>query len=103
MRQQVCFAMAMVSGAKLMLLDEPMNALDPSNALSASRLLREQCSGGATVLLSTHLLQGLDSLADQVLFLDRGRIAYVRDKDDARPTAEVYADLYLDAMNVGDA
>jgi ABC-type multidrug transport system ATPase subunit len=55
MQQQIMLAMAFVSGAAVILLDEPMNSLDPGNTDIVSQQLCELKGRGATILLSTHL------------------------------------------------
>lgn len=69
MKQQVTLAIAYLTGARYLLLDEPMNALDPTNVGINTRLLRELARAGRGVVLSSHILANVDEVADEVLFI----------------------------------
>jgi ABC-type multidrug transport system ATPase subunit len=85
MQQQVILAMAVASSAPVILLDEPMNNFDPSNTDMISRQLMKIKLQGATIMLSTHLLSNIDEIADKVLFLRDGRVAYTKGETDIPP------------------
>ena len=75
-RQRVMLAAAILAGTRFVLLDEPMNGLDP-DARQRVRALIIQLSGqGRTVLLSSHDLHDVQSLCGHLLVLDRGRLAF---------------------------
>lgn len=69
MKQQVSLAAGYMTGARYLLLDEPMNALDPTNLEVNSNIIRELCRSGAGILMSSHILSNVDDLADEVLFI----------------------------------
>ncbi len=69
MRQLAFLACAYGSGAKFLLLDEPMNALDPVNVRRCSELVRSLGRRGTGVLLSSHILENLGDVCDRVLFI----------------------------------
>jgi len=80
--QRVAVARALASDPKLLLLDEPMAALDVSVAPALRRMLRRVLAG-RTVLIVTHDILDAFTLADRVVVLDGGRIV------DQGPTREV--------------
>lgn len=96
MRQQAALAVSYLTGARYLLLDEPMNALDPTNVARHTRLLRERASAGDCVVLSSHILDNVDRVADTILFIKDGKLA----EHDARggiSSREMYERLYTRA------
>lgn len=74
MKKKLALLAALVHGPRVLLLDEPTNGLDPPTAHRVRELLRARAHAGATVLLSTHLLDMADRLCDRVLVVNRGRL-----------------------------
>jgi ABC-2 type transport system ATP-binding protein len=73
-RQRVKLAHAFALPASLILLDEPLNALDPVWRLEVVALMREAARGGACVVLSSHVLEEVEPLVDWLVLLFRGRL-----------------------------
>ena len=73
MRQKLAFSCAWLPKPQLVLLDEPLSGLDPRGIRSAKEAIRELAAGGTSVLLSSHLLDLIEALADEILILDGGR------------------------------
>lgn len=69
MRQRLCFALVVVTRASYMLLDEVMNGLDPDNVTLISNILKELREQGTSMIIASHLLDNLDSIADRVYFI----------------------------------
>ena len=91
MKQQVVLALAYASGARYLLLDEPMNALDPTHVRLNNELLRAQAAQGKGVILSSHILGNVDELCDEVVFIaDRKLVGAAGDVS----TEELYRKLY---------
>lgn len=84
MRQRLCFAMQMVANTPYMLLDEPMNGLDPSNVELISQYLLKKKEEGKVLVISSHLLTNLEKYADVVLFLKDGKFIFELRKDSPR-------------------
>lgn len=75
MRQRLCFALVLVTKADYMLVDEVMNGLDPDNVELISKVLRQLRDDGKTIVMASHLLNNLDSIADKIYFMKEKRIA----------------------------
>jgi ABC-2 type transport system ATP-binding protein len=75
MRQRAKVASALVTGADVLVLDEPLNGADPVQRVRLIRLLRGLGAEGRTVLISSHVLPEVQRLADRVLVLVSGRLA----------------------------
>lgn len=69
MRQQVAVAIARMSHADYVLLDEPMNALDPQKARLLTELFRTMHHEGICVVMSSHLLENVDEICNQAVLL----------------------------------
>ena len=75
MKQRLGIALALMNHPKLMLLDEPMNGLDPEGIAELRELLIEMNQkDGITVLISSHILSELEKIASCYGFISRGRI-----------------------------
>ena len=74
MRQKTAIAAALLHSPPLLLLDEPLNGLDPPAARMLKELLREHARGGGGVLVSTHLLDVAERLCDRIVILRAGRV-----------------------------
>jgi ABC-2 type transport system ATP-binding protein len=75
MRQRVKIAGALVHEPSILLLDEPFNGMDPRQRLHMIELLRSMAAGGRTILFSSHILEEVERLAEQVLVINAGRLA----------------------------
>jgi ABC-2 type transport system ATP-binding protein len=65
---------ALLTGSRLLLLDEPMTGLDPAAQHEMRDVLRQRLDAGAAVLISTHNLAEVEALADILVFLKGGRV-----------------------------
>ena len=74
MRQRLGIARCLIADPALLILDEPMNGLDPAGILEMRHLIRAFVSEGRTVFLSSHLLDEVEKTCDQVAIVDQGRI-----------------------------
>ncbi|HMI68992.1 MAG TPA: ATP-binding cassette domain-containing protein, partial [Solirubrobacteraceae bacterium] len=75
MRRRLDLAASLVATPPVLFLDEPTTGLDPRSRVELWGLLEELVRDGATVLLTTQYLDEADRLADDIVVLDRGRIA----------------------------
>ena len=74
MKQKVALAGALIHDPRLLILDEPLTGLDASAARVVKDLLRERTRAGNAVLLTTHILEVAERLADRIGIIDRGRL-----------------------------
>ncbi len=76
MKQRLALAAALLSDPPLLLLDEPTANLDATSREQLHDLVRQLRAEGRTIVISTHFVDNLGDLADQVLVLRRGRLVY---------------------------
>ncbi|WP_025783798.1 ABC transporter ATP-binding protein [Sporosarcina sp. D27] len=74
MKQHLLLAMAILNEPKLLLLDEPLNGLDPSSAITMRNILLELHGEGTTIFLSSHNLDEIDRLTDTIYFMKDGEL-----------------------------
>jgi ABC-2 type transport system ATP-binding protein len=79
MKQRAKLAAALVHEPRLVLLDEPFNGLDPRQRVHMMRLLQARAESGAAVLLSSHILEEIESVASRILVMLAGRLAATGD------------------------
>jgi ABC-2 type transport system ATP-binding protein len=75
MKQRIKIAAAIVHRPPILLLDEPFNGADPRQRLRMMELLQGMASRGATVVFSSHILEEVERLAENVLVIVSGRLA----------------------------
>lgn len=86
MRQKLAFCCAWLHRPAVVLMDEPLTGLDPRGIRSAKEEVRELARSGTAVLLSSHLLDLVEALADRILILDHGRKVFEGTLGEARHT-----------------
>lgn len=91
MRQRVKLAQALAHEPAVLILDEPLNGLDPMARAEVIGLFKELAAGGLHVIVSSHILHEVDMISDQVILLNggyvvaEGEIQGVREEMDAHP------------------
>ena len=91
MRQRMRLAAAMVHDPEVLILDEPLNGTDPRQRIEFEGLMRELAARGRTILISSHILEEVETLADEILLIVSGKLAAagdfraIREKLDDRP------------------
>jgi ABC-2 type transport system ATP-binding protein len=74
MRQKVALAGALIHDPKLIVLDEPLTGLDAGSARVVKNVLRERVTKGGTVVMTTHILEVAERMADRIGVLAKGRL-----------------------------
>ena len=74
MRQRLGIAACLIADPQLLILDEPMNGLDPAGMLELRGLIRSLVAEGRTVVLSSHLLDEVEKTCDAIAIVDRGTV-----------------------------
>lgn len=73
MRQRVVFAAALLHRPCVLIVDEPMVGLDPKSIRLVKDLLKERAAAGAAILMSTHVLDAAEEMADRIGIMSHGR------------------------------
>jgi ABC-2 type transport system ATP-binding protein len=121
MRQRAKVAAALVHEPRILLLDEPFNGMDPRQRLHMMDLLRRMAAEGRTILFSSHILEEVERIAEQVLVIVAGRLAAsghfreirrlmidrphtftIRSSDDRGLAAALVGDPTIGSLTVGD-
>ncbi|GGK77660.1 ABC transporter ATP-binding protein [Sphaerisporangium melleum] len=122
MRQRVKVAAALVHEPQVLLLDEPFNGMDPRQRLHLMDLVTELGAAGRTILFSSHILEEVERVAQQIEVLvagrhaasgdfreirrrmtDRPHLFRVRSSDDRRLAAALIADASSGAVSLSEA
>ena len=74
MRKKIGLALALVTSPRLVVLDEPFEAVDPVSANTLQQVLKEYVKRGGTVVLSSHVMATVESLCTHVEVINQGRI-----------------------------
>ena len=74
MKQKTALAGALIHDPRLLILDEPLTGLDAATARQVKDVLAERVRRGATVILTTHILEVAERLADRIGIIQRGRL-----------------------------
>lgn len=94
MEKRVALACAMMGKPRLLILDEPTNGLDTQSVILLKEAVRRRRESGAVLLVSSHILDFVDSIADELLFLKDGRLIRCGAKT-AEETESMYRELFM--------
>ena len=86
-KEKVQLALVMSRNAKLYLLDEPIGGVDPATRDYILNTIIRNYNEEGTVVISTHLIQDIEKVLDDVIFLNNGKIVRVSSVDEIRETA----------------
>jgi ABC-2 type transport system ATP-binding protein len=92
MRQKVALAGALVHEPRVIVLDEPLTGLDAGSARQAKTVLRERVRAGGTVVMTTHILEVAERMADRIGVIARGRLIAEGTLDELRLQAGTKSD-----------
>ena len=106
MKQKVALVSALLHRPKLLVLDEPLNGLDPKSARIVKDLLHELKAQGVTTLMSTHVLEIAEAICDRIAIMYQGRILALGSMDELRQKASLpgsgLEDIFLKLTGAGD-
>ena len=74
MRQRLGLAQALLNDPKILILDEPVNGLDPQGVQDFRNKLKEIAATGVSILISSHLLDEIEKVCDRVIVIEKGKI-----------------------------
>jgi ABC-2 type transport system ATP-binding protein len=86
MRQKTVLAGALIHDPKLLILDEPLTGLDAAAARDVKNLLSARVAGGASIILTTHILEVAERLADRIGIISEGKMMALGSLADLRAT-----------------
>lgn len=87
-RQRLAIASALLHEPKVFIIDEPMVGLDPIHARIVKQELKDRSRAGMTVLMSTHLLNIAEEVADRIGIINRGKLIALGTMEELRRTHE---------------
>jgi ABC-2 type transport system ATP-binding protein len=100
MKQKTALAGALINDPRLLILDEPLTGLDAGVARQVKDLLQDRVRGGATVILTTHILDVAERMADRIGIIQHGRLLAEGTLDDLRArtgaAGATLEDVFLD-------
>jgi ABC-2 type transport system ATP-binding protein len=96
MRKKLALAAALIHSPRVLFLDEPLNGIDPVSGRVVTDLLRRLASKGVTLFFTTHVLDVVERLCDEVAIIDHGRIVAQGTLEDIRAQREVAHDASLE-------
>ncbi|KPQ13733.1 MAG: ABC2-type transport system ATPase component [Algoriphagus marincola HL-49] len=88
MRQKVSICCALLPDPQVLFFDEPMIGLDPKAIRNTKRIFRELKEAGKTILVSTHLIDSVETIADRIMILKNGNIIGNDTLDNLKQTFE---------------
>jgi len=74
MRQRVKLAQALAHHPDVLILDEPLNGMDPVGRRSTIELVKELGAAGSTVVVSSHILHEIEAMTNSILLIHQGRV-----------------------------
>jgi len=101
MRKRVAMAAALIHRPKLFLMDEPFEGVDAVGARMMKDILVEQVRRGATIFLTSHVLEVVERLCDRVGIIHDGRLIAEGLLEDLRGTQETLEEAFVRAVGAG--
>jgi ABC-2 type transport system ATP-binding protein len=102
MTKKVTLACALVHAPRLLVLDEPFEAVDPVSARTIRGILEDFVGAGGTVVLSSHVMDLVERMCTDVAIIAQGRVLAAGPLDDVR-AGESLEDRFLDLVGAGTA
>lgn len=84
MKQKTAIIAALMADPEIIILDEPTTGLDPLMRLAFIDILQQEKQKGKTILISSHLYEELEKIADRVMLIDKGKVVTIANLDDVK-------------------
>src|SRR5271156_2800636 len=101
MRKRVAMAAALIHRPQLYLMDEPFEGVDAVGARLMKDILLEQVRHGATIFLTSHVLEVVERLCDHVAIINEGKVVVEGSMDELRGASETLEDAFVRAVGMG--
>src|SRR5215471_13893754 len=101
MRKRVAMAASLIHHPELFLMDEPFEGVDAVGARLMKDILIGQVERGATIFLTTHVLEVVERLCDRVAIINEGRIVTSAALNDLRASGESLEDAFVRLVGAG--
>jgi len=101
MRKRVAMAASLIHHPDLFLMDEPFEGVDAVGARLMKDILTGQVARGATIFLTTHVLEVVERLCDRVAIINQGKIVTSAALNDLRASGESLEDAFVRLVGVG--
>lgn len=101
MKQRLGIAIALLGNPRLLILDEPINGLDPVGIQDLRRLIRNFPDRGITVIVSSHILSEIQVTADYIGILSEGRLGYEGKIKEQEDLEKLFMDIVRDGASAG--
>lgn len=101
MKQRLGIAIALLNKPKLLILDEPVNGLDPIGIQELRHLIRRFPEEGITVLVSSHILAEIEQIADYIGILVNGRLEYEGNMGKCNDLEALFMDIVTEQRREG--
>ena len=95
MKKRAALAAALIHRPQLFLLDEPFEGVDPMGARLMKEILLGQVRQGATIFLTSHVLEVVERLCDRVAIINEGRLAIEGSMDELRSAEDTLEDTFV--------
>lgn len=100
MKQKVALISAFMHDPRLLVLDEPFVGLDPKASFIMKNKLRELCDHGGSVFFSSHVLEVVQNLCDEIAIIKQGSIIMNGKTDEILQSGESLEQIFLDTENI---
>ena len=100
MRKRVAMAAALIHRPRLFLMDEPFEGVDAVGARLMKDILLDQVRHGATIFLTSHVLEVVERLCDRVAIINEGKLVLEGSMEDLRGASETLEDAFVRAVGV---
>ncbi len=101
-RRKLAFALAVLHGPRILLLDESLNGVDALTASRIKGLLRRCAAGGVTVILSSHVLDALESIVERCVIVHRGAAVLDTSMSAVRESGRTLEQVYTSIISGGE-
>lgn len=102
MKQKLGIALAFVNNPNFIILDEPINALDPRAIVDVRNLIRKMNSQGITFLISSHILSELERVMTDVVILNNGKVVLSQSIENLKEDNRNLEEVLIDKLDRGE-